>query len=129
MTFKELEGAIQELFVGKKYITDIDYMYALEEDMDAEAYVDKLECMIDEESFIYYTSAMIFLSEEDPSLSESIEAAKEMGYSIHNLSSVMLADILRSSRAKNELSEMKDDIEEAFEKHEDWMEDQAISEL
>ena len=129
MTFKELEGAIQELFVGKKYITDIDYMYALEEDMDAEAYVDKLECMIDEESFIYYTSAMIFLSEEDPSLSESIEAAKEMGYSIHNLSSVMLADILRSSRAKNELSEMKDDIEEAFKKHEDWMEDQAISEL
>ena len=129
MTFEELEGAIQELFVGKNYITDIDYMYALEEDMDAEAYIDKLERMIDEESYIYHRSAMIFLSEEDPSLRESIEVAKEMGYSIGHLSSVMLADILRSSRANNELSKMRDEIVEAFEKHEDWLEDQAISEL
>ena len=53
------------------------------------------------EEIIYYSKAMDYLIEHDTSLSESIEIAAEMGFSLENLNSERLAS-LHASRKKEE---------------------------
>jgi len=51
---------------------------------------------------IYYYKAMEYLKENDCSLSESIEIASEMGFSLENLNSEALASI-HASRQREEI--------------------------
>ena len=68
---------------------------------------------------IYYSNAIKYLQENDPSLRESLEIAEEYGYDIKNLNSEILASILKSQNVRNEFLELRDEINEFFESLED----------
>ena len=64
---------------------------------------------------IYYANAMEYLTQNDTSLTESLELASEYGYETNNLNSELLASILASENAREEFYELRDKIEEFFE--------------
>ena len=68
---------------------------------------------------IYYSSAIKYLQENDPSLSESLEIASELGYEVKNLNSEVLASLLKSQNVRCEFLELRDEINEFFESLED----------
>lgn len=45
---------------------------------------------------IYYYNAIEFLKENDPSLNNSLEIAEELGYSLKDLNSELLASLLKT---------------------------------
>jgi len=53
------------------------------------------------EDIIYYSRAIEYLKENDPSLSESLELAAECGFETQNLNSELLAS-LHASRKKED---------------------------
>ena len=68
---------------------------------------------------IYYSNAIKYLQENDPSLNESLEIAAEYGYETKNLNSEILASLLKSQNVRDEFSELRDEINEFFESLED----------
>ena len=74
------------------------------------------EELIDSDAFnieiIYYSRAMTYLSENDFSLSESIDIAVEYGYSLEDINSELLASLHASEKARNDFWNIKDDIDE-----------------
>ena len=54
---------------------------------------------------IYYSKAMDYLRENDPSLCESIELARELGFSLDNLNSEALASLHASNERMNKFWE------------------------
>ena len=61
---------------------------------------------------IYYNRAMKYLSENDFSLSESIEIAVEMGYSLEDINSETLASLHASQKAREDFHSITDEINE-----------------
>lgn len=61
---------------------------------------------------IYYSRAMTYLSENDFSLSESIEIAVDMGYSLENINSELLASLHASQKARDDFHSITDEIDE-----------------
>ena len=61
---------------------------------------------------IYYSRAMTYLSENDFSLSESIEIAVQHGYSLENINSELLASLHASQKAREDFWRCKNDINE-----------------
>ena len=53
------------------------------------------------EEVIYYSSAIRYLKENDPSLTESLEIATEYGYEAKNLNSELLASLHASQKKEN----------------------------
>ena len=72
-----------------------------------------------DQEVIYYASAMDYLREEDPSLSEALELAGEMGFDAGSLNSEILASLLKSERVKDQYFEMSSEIEDFFDELED----------
>ena len=75
--------------------------------------------MIDENNgfdieVIYYANAIKYLQENDPSLNESLEIAEEYGYELKNLNSEVLASLLASRNAREDFSELSEEIEDFF---------------
>ena len=68
---------------------------------------------------IYYSNAIKYLQENDPSFKESLEIAAEYGYETKNLNSEILASLLKSQNVRDEFSELRDEINEFFESLED----------
>ena len=68
---------------------------------------------------IYYSNAIKYLQENDPSLKESFEIASELGYETKNLNSEILASLLKSQNVRDEFLELRDEINEFFESLED----------
>lgn len=68
---------------------------------------------------IYYSNAIEYLQENDPSLCESLEIASELGYEVKNLNSEVLASLLKSQNVRDEFLELRDEINEFFESLED----------
>ena len=68
---------------------------------------------------IYYSSAIKYLQENDPSLRESLEIAAEYGYEVKILNSEILASLLKSQNERDEFLEFRDEINEFFESLED----------
>ena len=62
------------------------------------------------EEVIYYSRAIEFLAEHDPSLHRSLELAAEMGYEPQNLSSEILASLLASEVKRAEFLDLEVDI-------------------
>ena len=60
---------------------------------------------------IYYYKAMIYLSENDASLSESLEIADELGYNVKDINSELLATLLMQQKETELFYEMRNDIE------------------
>ncbi len=63
---------------------------------------------------IYYSKAIAFLAEHDPSLYESLELASEFGYEVGNLNSEILASLLASKLARDEFYELEEEINDFF---------------
>tara|TARA_B110000977_G_scaffold170493_1_gene221271 strand:- start:22 stop:390 length:369 start_codon:yes stop_codon:yes gene_type:complete len=61
---------------------------------------------------IYYSAAIKYLMKRDPSLTESLELASEMGYSTDNLNSEILASLLATEHLGLEYDELNEEIEE-----------------
>ena len=88
------------------YLCDLDINYILEDCEDIEEVREAVEQMIQEDEIIYYNNAIEFLKEEDQSLQESIELAKEYGYSIEDLNSELLATLLSQLRMLDEVDDL-----------------------
>ena len=93
------------------YYVDVDELDLHDPDGIYDAIRDQLEDSgaFDEE-IIYYSMAMEFLREHDPSLQESLQIADDMGYSPKNLNSEILASLLASQVNRDEFSELEDEI-------------------
>lgn len=63
---------------------------------------------------IYYSEAMKYLEEHDPSLSASMEIAGEMGYEVNMLNSEVLASLLATRKVSEDFHELRDEIEDFF---------------
>ena len=75
--------------------------------------------MIDENNgfdieIIYYANAIKYLQENDPSLKESLEIAEEYGSELKHLTSEVLASLLASRNAREDFSELSEEIEDFF---------------
>lgn len=68
---------------------------------------------------IYYSNAIRYLQENDPSLNESLEIASEYCYDLKDLNSEILASLLKSKNVRDEFLEFRDEINEFFESLED----------
>ena len=68
---------------------------------------------------IYYSNAIKYLQENDPSLRESLEIAAEYGYEVKILNSEILASLLKSQNVRDEFLYFCDEINEFFQELED----------
>lgn len=71
--------------------------------------------LLDQE-IIYYANAIEFLKKHDQSLQESLELAKEYGFTIENINSELLASLLATEHAKEEFDDFlaSDTLQEIF---------------
>jgi hypothetical protein len=113
---KQIDDLIK-LFEDYAEDIDIDYMlngYEIGEDIVNSD--DLLEIIEDNNGFdidiIYYSKAIKYLSENDASLSESIELAVDMGYSLENINSELLASLHASQKAREDFYNITDEIDE-----------------
>jgi len=79
-----------EYLSSKTDLTDVNDLF---DDLQTNGYFN--------EEVIYYSTAIRYLKENDPSLTESLEIATEYGYEAKNLNSELLAT-LHASKAKEE---------------------------
>ena len=63
---------------------------------------------------IYYATAMIYLAEHDPALTESLSLAADMGSEVSDLNSETLATLLLQQNLIEELQGMSDALSEYF---------------
>ena len=63
---------------------------------------------------IYYKRAMEILSEYDNSLGNSLQLAKEMGFTIDNINSELLASLLLSEMEREIFYQIEEEINEFF---------------
>lgn len=101
----------------KTEISVIDYVEL--DEIDFENAFDSITEKLEENNgfdidIIYYSNAIAYLKEKDPSLKESLEIASEYGYELRNLNSEVLASLLASSNARDEWSELRDEINDFF---------------
>ena len=64
---------------------------------------------------IYYSVAIDYLKENDPSLKESLALASEMGFEIKNLNSETLASLLKSQNVREEFDALENEIDNFLE--------------
>jgi hypothetical protein len=88
----------------------------MEDILEMEGY-DDLDEELNEQGFfdvdiIYYARAIEYLKEHDPSLSESLGLAGDMGYRAEDLNSEMLASLLASQKIRESFGSFYDEIEE-----------------
>ena len=79
-----------EYLSSKTDLKDIDDLF---DDLQTNGYFN--------EEVIYYSSAIRYLKENDPSLTESLEIATEYGYEVKNLNSELLATLHASQKKEN----------------------------
>ena len=110
--------------------TEIDVLNFIDVDnIDYSNAYDSIYEMIDDNGgfeieIIYYSRAMEFLSENDPSLRESLELASEFGFTLDNLNSETLASLLASQNARNDFSDLENEINDFFENLEEEEEEE-----
>jgi HAMP domain-containing protein len=108
---------------------DIDLPYYVDlENVDfSDAFNDICQMVEDGNGFdcevIYYSDAIEYLAENDPSLRESCELAAEMGYEAGNLNSELLASLLKSQNVRTEFQELEDEINTFFEDLQDQLDE------
>ena len=111
---------IQDLIDDTDYLSDVSFDMDESEISSADNVIEYIEDRINEIEVIYYSNALKILSENDPSLQTSLGYAEDMGYSCGDLNSELLATILCQESAREELYNIRDDIEEVVE---EWLED------
>jgi phosphoenolpyruvate carboxylase len=108
---------IEKFFSEEIKMNHIDIMYHVDAD-EVNSFDDVYEAIDNDRGFevevIYYTTAMEYLMERDPSLRESLEIAHEYGYTTDNLNSELLASLLASKECREEFMEYENMITEFF---------------
>jgi len=68
------------------------------------------------EDVIYYSVAIDYLKENDPSLKDSLALAVELGYTLDNINSEVLASLLKTQKNQKEFEDFleSDAVEEIF---------------
>jgi len=115
---QEQQTAIFEFLNGLKTevcITD----YVNIEDIDFENAFESIQEKIQDNNgfeidIIYYSNAIKYLQENDPSLRKSLEIASDLGYTTENLNSELLASLLASQDAISEFYELETEINDYF---------------
>lgn len=74
---------------------------------------------ITDTEIIYYTNAMDYLKEHDASLTISLWLAADMGYTMQNMSSEMLASLLASDNNYDDYQRFLQELEKELEAVED----------
>lgn len=111
---------IQDLIDDTEWLSDVSFDMDESEISSVDDVINYLEDRINEIEVIYYANAMKILSEHDASLRDSLGYADEMGYSCGDLNSELLATILSQEKAREDLYEIRDDIEEVID---EWLEE------
>ena len=101
---------LKELVKDNNLDIDMDYIYDKNKDFD-QLNEDVIQ-YIHESEIIYYSKAMAYLSDNDNSLYESLEIAKEYGYTIENLNSELLATLLYQQNFTNEWYNISEQVEQ-----------------
>ena len=110
--------------------TEVDVLYFVDIDnIDFENAFDSIRDMVEDHNgldfdVIYYSNAIDYLSENDPSLNESLGLAHEMGYTAENLDSEILASLLKTEIVRNDFYELEDEINNFFEELEEEEEEE-----
>ena len=122
MTEKEesVIDKIQDIIDDTKWLSDVSFDMEEDEISSVDNVIEYIEERINEIEVIYYDNALKILSKNDPSLQESLGFADELGYSCGDLNSELLATILFQEKAREELYDIRDDIEEVVD---EWLED------
>ena len=98
-----------------------DFIYS-DEDLEAidptDAFFHISEVLSENNAFdvevIYYQNAIEYLAKNDPSLSESLGLADELGYEIKNLNSEILASLLASQESREQFNALQSEIDAFF---------------
>ena len=111
-----------------------DFLRSLRIDMDITNFVelgdinsfqDIIDQLYDKGAFsqegeiIYYSNAINFLRENDPSLRESFGIVNDFGFSLDNLNSETLASLLKERMLIDEFNELENEINDFFEELEE----------
>ena len=111
---KQIDDLIK-LFEDYAEDIDIDSILDYNDIEDINNSDDLIELIEDNNGFdidiIYYNRAMKYLSENDFSLSESIQIAVDMGYSLENINSELLASLHASQKASEDFHDITDEID------------------
>ena len=112
---KTKEERFTEFFNNLSEKIDIEFNHYLdfEEDITLDDVTDTLRDngAMDVE-IIYYSAAIKYLMKRDPSLTESLELASELGYATDSLNSEVLATLLATENLNLEYYELNEEIEE-----------------
>lgn len=115
----ELKNSIENFL--RELDTEVDVLnYVDIDNIDFENAFDSIRDMVEDNNgldfeVIYYSNAIDYLSENDPSLNESLGLAHEMGYTAENLDSEILASLLKTENVKIKFYELEDEINDFFE--------------
>lgn len=92
---------------------EIDFEYYLER-QDFKNFEDVHDIIDNDNGFViemvYYSNAIKYLKENDPSLRLSLELAADLGYQIHQVNSELLASILVSDIVRQEFQELESEF-------------------
>lgn len=98
------------------YSFDFDVEQFLDEEDMGKDFLQLTEVLDDkngfDEEFMYYSSAMDYLKENDQTLTEALEAADDYGLRPRDLDSCKLAGLLAMSRNKDAWNEKEEEIDE-----------------
>jgi len=104
---------INELIENTEDLSAISFQMS-EEDIDSvESVFDYIsDAIAGQIEYIYYSDALKFLEENDPSLREALGYAEEYGFTPSKLSSTILATLDAQKWAEEDFENIKDEIEE-----------------
>ena len=94
--------------------TELDLFYYYDNDITFEEFEERITQSIRENEIIYYSNAIKYLKENDPSLQESLSIASEYGYDCKSLNSELLATLLYQQELFEEWYNINEQIEEHF---------------
>ena len=72
---------------------------------------------ITDAEIIYYSNAIEYLAENDASLNESLDIAKEFGYTIADLNSELLASLLKSRYNEDDFANFLEELEKTLKEY------------
>jgi hypothetical protein len=91
-----------------KEIEELDEIKEYLEELDEDGEITRAEV-------IYYSNAIEYLKENDPSLNESLELANDMGFSLDKINSEVLASLLKTENNYNEYREFVNSVYDILE--------------
>ena len=119
MIMKTKNERIEDFLKGLE-IDNLEVMdYVNIDDIDSSDAYQSIYEMIDEKGgfdveIIYYSNAIDYLLNNDPSLHESLQLAAGFGFELSKLNSEVLASLLASEKCRDDFSALETDIEEFF---------------